>query len=112
MKLLRLALAQASSHLLRHWCHSWKWLSARVVLFPDVVVGFSWQIIPLQLEHLNGAFNGLRPVALDIFHLLGYVSLNMAGFRKILKKYAKNVEPTKPQPGDHQLASALLPSPE
>ncbi|CAL5227554.1 g10545 [Coccomyxa viridis] len=51
------------------------------------------------LEHLNAAFTGLRPIALDVFHLLGYVSLNMAGFRKMLKKYAKNVEPTKPQPG-------------
>lgn len=37
---------------------------------------------------------------MDIFHLLGYVSLNMAGFRKMLKKYAKNVEPSKPQPGE------------
>ena len=55
----------------------------------------------LQLEHLNAAFSGLRPVAMDVFHLLGYVSLNMAGFRKMLKKYAKNVEPAKPQPGAH-----------
>ena len=53
----------------------------------------------MQLEHLNAAFRGLRPVAMDVFHLLGYVSLNTAGLRKMLKKYAKNVEPSKPQPG-------------
>ena len=56
--------------------------------------------MPAQLEHMDSAFGGLRPVAMDIFHLLGYVSLNMAGFRKMLKKYAKNVEPSKPQPGE------------
>lgn len=65
----------------------------------------------LQLEHLNAAFGGLRPVAMDVFHLLGYVSLNMAGFRKMLKKYAKNVEPTKPQPGMHQLTNIYPPCP-
>ena len=31
--------------------------------------------------------------------LLQYISLNMKAIRKILKKYAKNVEPTKPTPG-------------
>ena len=36
---------------------------------------------------------------MDVFHLLGYVSLNTAALRKILKKYAKNVEANKPQPG-------------
>ena len=61
--------------------------------------GHEEQYCVLQLEHLNAAFSGLRPVAMDVFHLLGYVSLNMAGFRKMLKKYAKNVDPTKPQPG-------------
>ncbi len=53
----------------------------------------------MQLEHMNAAFRALRPVAMDVFHLLGYVSLNTAGLRKMLKKYAKNVEPSKPQPG-------------
>ncbi|KAK9906755.1 hypothetical protein WJX75_007454 [Coccomyxa subellipsoidea] len=51
------------------------------------------------LDHLDASLRRLRPIALDIFHLLGYVSLNTAALRKILKKYAKNVEPTKPQPG-------------
>ena len=55
--------------------------------------------MPMQMQHMDSAFRGLRPVAMDIFHLLGYVSLNMAGFRKMLKKYAKNVEPSRPQPG-------------
>ena len=58
-------------------------------------------VMPAQLEHMDSAFGGLRPVAMDVFHLLGYVSLNMAGFRKMLKKYAKNVEPSKPQPGEY-----------
>ena len=57
-------------------------------------------VMPMQMEHMDSAFRGLRPVAMDVFHLLGYVSLNMAGFRKMLKKYAKNVEPCKPQPGE------------
>ncbi|BDA46399.1 SPX domain-containing membrane protein At1g63010 [Coccomyxa sp. Obi] len=51
------------------------------------------------LDHLDNSLRSLRPIALDIFHLLGYVSLNTAALRKILKKYAKNVEPMKPQPG-------------
>lgn len=58
-------------------------------------------ILVLQLDHLDASLRSLRPIALDIFHLLGYVSLNTAALRKILKKYAKNVEPTKPQPGTH-----------
>ena len=61
----------------------------------------------MQLEHMDSAFKGLRPVAMDIFHLLGYVSLNMAGFRKMLKKYAKNVEPSKPQPGEAASTPAM-----
>ena len=48
---------------------------------------------------MNEALHSLRPVAMDVFHLLGYVSLNTAALRKILKKYAKNVEANKPQPG-------------
>lgn len=63
--------------------------------------------MPVQLEHMDSAFGGLRPVAMDIFHLLGYVSLNMAGFRKMLKKYAKNVEPSKPQPGEGAITPLL-----
>lgn len=55
-----------------------------------------------QLDHLDNALRRLQPIALDVFHLLGYVSLNTAALRKILKKYAKNVEPTAPQPGFSQ----------
>ena len=32
-------------------------------------------------------------------HLLEFVGLNMRGVRKILKKFAKNVDPTPPAPG-------------
>ncbi len=53
----------------------------------------------MQLAKVDEALKGLRPVAMDVLHLLGYVSLNMAGIRKILKKYAKNVATNKPQPG-------------
>ena len=53
-----------------------------------------------QLAAIDEALRGLRPVAMDVLHLLGYVSLNMAALRKILKKYAKNVAPNKPQPGE------------
>lgn len=63
----------------------------------------------VQLDHLDNSLRSLRPIALDIFHLLGYVSLNTAALRKILKKYAKNVEPTKPQPG---VAHTLPPAPQ
>ncbi len=63
----------------------------------------------VQLDHLDNSLRSLRPISLDIFHLLGYVSLNTAALRKILKKYAKNVEPTKPQPG---VAHTLPPAPQ
>jgi hypothetical protein len=62
----------------------------------------------MQLIHLDDALRRLRPLALDIFHLLGYVSLNTAALRKILKKYAKNVEPTAPQPGSCSQKSSLF----
>ena len=32
-------------------------------------------------------------------HLLEFVGLNLRGVRKILKKFAKNVDPTPPAPG-------------
>jgi hypothetical protein len=35
----------------------------------------------------------------DITHLLCFVSLNLAGMRKILKKLAKHVKPSEPTPG-------------
>ena len=40
-----------------------------------------------------------QDVAREITRLLEYVSLNMRGIRKILKKFAKNVDPTPPAPG-------------
>jgi SPX domain protein involved in polyphosphate accumulation len=40
-----------------------------------------------------------RAVGTDLAHLLEYVSLNMIAMRKILKKYAKHIEPTKPMDG-------------
>ncbi len=61
----------------------------------------------MKFAHLDDALRRLRPIALDIFHLLGYVSLNTAALRKILKKYAKNVEPTAPQPGFNPSQIAL-----
>jgi hypothetical protein len=45
----------------------------------------------------------LRPLAAELAHLINYVSLNMTGIRKSIKKYAKNVEPTPPMPGRPQL---------
>ena len=38
-------------------------------------------------------------MARQITRLLEFVSLNMRGVRKILKKFAKNVDPTPPAPG-------------
>lgn len=35
----------------------------------------------------------------DITRLLCFVSLNMAGVRKILKKLAKHIKPSEPTPG-------------
>ena len=40
-----------------------------------------------------------QDVARQITRLLEFVSLNMRGVRKILKKFAKNVDPTPPAPG-------------
>ena len=40
-----------------------------------------------------------QDVAREITRLLEFVSLNMRGVRKILKKFAKNVDPTPPAPG-------------
>lgn len=52
-----------------------------------------------KLQRLDTKIEELKSVATRITNLLQYVSLNMQGIRKILKKFAKHVEPTKPAPG-------------
>lgn len=52
-----------------------------------------------KLHRLDSKIEDLQSVAKRITDLLQYVSLNMQGIRKILKKFAKHVEPTKPSPG-------------
>lgn len=52
-----------------------------------------------KLRRLDSKTEELKSVALRITNLLQYVSLNMQAIRKILKKFAKHVEPTKPAPG-------------
>ena len=52
-----------------------------------------------KLQRLDSKIKDLKSVAMRITNLLQYVSLNMQGIRKILKKFAKHVEPTKPAPG-------------
>lgn len=46
----------------------------------------------MQLKQLDTALRALTGPAHDITHLLGFVSLNLAAVRKILKKYGKEVE--------------------
>ena len=52
-----------------------------------------------KLQRIDSRTEDLKMVAKRISDLLQYVSLNMQGIRKILKKFAKHVEPTKPAPG-------------
>lgn len=52
-----------------------------------------------KLHRVETKIEELQAVAKRITDLLQYVSLNMQGIRKILKKFAKHVEPTKPSPG-------------
>ena len=52
-----------------------------------------------KLHRVDEKIKELQLVAQRITNLLHYVSLNMQGIRKILKKFAKHVEPTKPSPG-------------
>jgi len=52
-----------------------------------------------KLHRVDGKIEELQSVAKRITDLLQYVSLNMQAIRKILKKFAKHVEPTKPSPG-------------
>ena len=52
-----------------------------------------------KLHRVDDKIEELQSVAKRITDLLQYVSLNMQGIRKILKKFAKHVEPTKPSPG-------------
>ena len=52
-----------------------------------------------KLHKVVDMIEELQSVAKRITDLLRYVSLNMQGIRKILKKFAKHVEPTKPSPG-------------
>jgi hypothetical protein len=51
------------------------------------------------LHEMNVALATVQHVNSDVTNLLQYVSLNMIAIRKILKKYAKNVEPIAPVPG-------------
>jgi hypothetical protein len=53
----------------------------------------------LQEREVLDHMERLRPLAAELAHLINYVSLNMAGIRKSIKKFAKNVEPTPPMPG-------------
>ncbi|KAK9838252.1 hypothetical protein WJX81_000293 [Elliptochloris bilobata] len=46
----------------------------------------------VQLKQLDTALRKLMAPAHDITHLLGFISLNLAAVRKILKKYGKSVE--------------------
>ena len=46
----------------------------------------------MQLKQLDTALRALTAPAHNITHLLGFVSLNLAAVRKILKKYGKEVE--------------------
>ncbi|CAL5218517.1 g204 [Coccomyxa viridis] len=50
-------------------------------------------------ESLDDKLNALRSLAGDVTSLLSFVSLNMRGIRKILKKLAKHVPPSSPMPG-------------
>ena len=60
----------------------------------------SEELDPVQkLQRLDSKLEELKSAAKRITNLLQYVSLNMQGIRKILKKFAKHVEPTKPAPG-------------
>lgn len=52
-----------------------------------------------KLSQLHNQIAPLKAVAKRITDILQYISLNMQGLRKILKKFGKHVEPTKPQPG-------------
>ena len=67
--------------------------------FQEAVIG-SEELDPIhKLSRLDSKTEELKSIALRITHLLQYVSLNMQAIRKILKKFAKHVEPTKPAPG-------------
>lgn len=52
-----------------------------------------------KLHRVDSKIVELQSVAKRITDLLQYVSLNMQAIRKILKKFAKHVEPNKPSPG-------------
>ena len=67
--------------------------------FQEAVID-SQELDPIhKLSRLDSKTEELKAIALRITHLLQYVSLNMQAIRKILKKFAKHVEPTKPAPG-------------
>lgn len=52
-----------------------------------------------KLKGITTLRNRWRTVGTELASLLQYVSLNMIAMRKILKKYAKHVEPTRPMEG-------------
>lgn len=52
-----------------------------------------------KIDQIDDKVTELKAVAKRITNILQYVSLNTQGLRKILKKFGKHVEPTKPQPG-------------
>lgn len=67
--------------------------------FQEAVMN-SGELDPIhKLSRLDSRTEELKSVATRITHLLQYVSLNMQAIRKILKKFAKHVEPNKPAPG-------------
>lgn len=55
----------------------------------------------MQLRAVDDSILLLKERALDITNLMGFVSLNMAAIRKILKKIAKNLHAEGPHgPGN------------
>ena len=55
----------------------------------------------MQLKAVDNSILLLKERALDITDLMGFVSLNMAAVRKILKKIAKNLHSDGPHgPGN------------
>ena len=52
-----------------------------------------------KIHQIDDKVKALQAIATRITNILQYVSLNTQGLRKILKKFGKHVEPTKPQPG-------------
>lgn len=64
---------------------------------------------PLQLKDVDESIILLKERALEITDLMGFVSLNMAAVRKILKKIAKNLHSDGPHgPGTAKPSTSLV----